>query len=48
MNGTRHHDVAIIGTGQGGKPPAADGTFIAMDLRYRRCLGQDFEGKGRR
>jgi hypothetical protein len=47
MNGTRHHDVAIIGTGQCGKPPAADGAFIAMDLRYRRCPGQGFEGKGR-
>jgi hypothetical protein len=30
MNGTRHYDVAMIGTGQGGKPLAADGTFIAM------------------
>jgi hypothetical protein len=33
MNGTRHHDVTIIGTGQGGKPLAVDGAFIAMDLR---------------
>jgi hypothetical protein len=48
MNGTRHSDLAIIGTGQVGKPLAVDGAFIAIDLLYRCCPGQSFEDQGRR
>ena len=42
MNGTRHYDVAIIGTGQGGKPLAVDGAFIAMDPAISMLSGAKF------
>ena len=42
MNRSRHSDLAIIGTGQVGKPLAVDGAFIAMDPAISMLSGAKF------